>query len=158
MIALNPCSERGQSTVEAAVVLPSVMLVFALLLQPMCLSYTRAVMRGAAGECARAAATAYGSDLGSCKAFALRRLEAVPEVPLFHVGGQGDWSVQIERGEGRVNVQITGHARPLPLIGALSALASMRDGRGVVLRVSLSERTRPDWVGGDYGAWQSMWG
>lgn len=151
-------NEQGQSTVEAAVVLPSVMLVFALLLQPVCLSYTRAVMRGAAGECARAASTAYGSDLASCKSYALRRLEAVPEVPLFHVGGQGDWSVQIDRGEGQVSVQITGHARPLPLLGALGALASMRDGQGVVLRVSLTEQTRPGWVGGDYSAWQSMWG
>ena len=158
MIALNQFSDRGQSTVEAAVVLPSVMLVFALLLQPACLSYTRSVMRGAAGECARAAATAYGSDLGSCKAFALRRLAAVPEVPLFHVGGQSDWSIRIDRGEKQVSVQISGHARPLPLLGALSGLVSMRDGKGVVLRVSLSEQMRPDWVGGDYGAWQSMWG
>lgn len=155
---MNPYGERGQSTVEAAMVLPSVMLVFALLLQPVCLSYTRAVMRGAAGECARAAATAYGSDMGACKAFALRRLAAVPEVPLFHVGGQADWSIQIDGGEGQVSVQITGHARPLPLLGALSALGSMRDGKGVVLRVSLTEQTRPSWVGGDYSDWQSMWG
>lgn len=158
-----PCSReawicRGQGTVEAAVVLPSVMLLFALLLQPVCLSYTRAIMRGAAGECARAAATAYGSDMAACRAYALRRLEAVPEVPLFHVGGARDWKVDISRSDGHVEVSIQGHARPLPIMGALAALASMSDGQGVVLRVSLSEDTRPSWVGGSYSDWQSMWG
>ena len=150
--------DSGQATVEAAVLLPSVMLVFALLLQPVCLSYTRAVMRGAAGECARAVATAYGSDTASCRSYALRRLAAVPEVPLFHVGGQGDWDIRIERTDKRVSVQIRGHARPLPLLGALTALASMRDGQGVVLSVSVDERVRPDWLGGDYDAWQTVWG
>ena len=42
--------EVGQGTVEAAVTIPAVMLVLALLMQPVCLSYTRMVMRGAAGD------------------------------------------------------------------------------------------------------------
>ena len=150
--------ERGQGTVEAAVTLPAVMLVFALLLQPACLSYTRMVMRGAAGECARAAATAYGGDVASCREYALRRLRAVPEVPLFHVGGQGDWSVAVNRSDTHVEVTIEGHARPLPLLGAVAALMRMSDAQGVVLRVSLSVDTRAEWVGGDYGSWQKMWG
>lgn len=138
--------------------LPSLMLVIALLAQPVCLSYTRVVMRSAAAECARAAATAYGDDVAACRSFALRRLRAVPEVPLFHVGGEGDWQIGIERSEGHVSVDITGHARPLPLMGALAALASTSDGEGVVLSVTLSEDTRADWVRGDYDAWQQMWG
>lgn len=148
----------GQGTVEAAVVLPSVMLVFALLLQPVCLSYTRSVMREAAAECARAAATAYSGDTTACRAFALRRLSAVPEVPLFHVGGESDWQVQIDRSNAQVSVRITGHARPLPLMGALAALASQSDGTGVVLDVNVSENTRPSWLGGDYASWQTIWG
>lgn len=148
----------GQATVEAAVLLPTLMLLFALLLQPVCLSYTRAIMRGAAGECARAAATAYGGDISSCESYALRRLKAVPEVPLFHVGGQSDWNVQINRSDSHVDVSIVGHARPLPLMGAVAALMSESDGTGVVLRVSLSEDTRASWVGGDYGTWQKIWG
>ena len=150
--------QRGQATVEAAVVLPSVMLVFALLLQPVCLSYTRTVMRSAAGECARAAATAYGGNTAACEAFARRRLEAVPEVPLFHVGGSSDWDVRVEGSGGHADVTIRGHARPLPLMGALASLVSMSDGQGIVLEVSLSEDLRPSWVGGDYDAWQSIWG
>ena len=150
--------KRGQGPVEAAVTLPAVMLVFALLLQPACLSYTRMVMRGAAGECARAAATAYGGDVASCREYALRRLRAVPEVPLFHVGGQGDWSIAVDRSDTHVEVTIEGHARPLPLLGAVAALMRMCDAQGVVLRVSLSVDTRAEWVGGDYGGWQKMWG
>ena len=149
--------EAGQATVEAAVVLPSLLLVLALLMQPACLSYTRAIMRAAAAECVRAAATAYGGDTSACREYALRRLEAVPEVPLFHVGGQGDWDVSIERSDSHVTVTIIGHARPLPLMGAVASLLSMSDGTGVVLRVALSESTRASWVGGDYGAWQGMW-
>lgn len=137
--------------------LPAVMLVFALLMQPACLSYTRMIMRGAAGECARAAATAYGGDVSACREFAYRRLKAVPEVPLFHVGGEGDWSVAIDRSDTHVDVSIEGHARPLPLMGAVAALLRMSDGQGVVLRVSLSVDTRADWVGGDYGTWQKVW-
>ena len=165
--ATSPCSEqvstgrwgcRGQSTVEAAVVLPATMLVFALLMQPVCLSYTRSVMREAAAESARAAATAYQGNVAACREYALRRLEAVPEVALFHVGGRSDWGVTIDRTDSQVSVRITGHARPLPLMGVLAALASERDGTGIVLSVELTERTRPSWLGGDYGSWQSIWG
>ena len=150
--------ERGQGTVEAAVTMPAVMLVLALLMQPVCLSYTRMVMRGAAGECARAAATAYAGNTNGGEEFALRRLKAVPEVPLFHVGGTSDWSIAVNRSDAHVEVTIQGHARPLPLMGAVAALMRMSDGTGVVLRVSLSVDTRADWVGGDYGTWQKVWG
>lgn len=150
--------QRGQATVEAAVAIPSMMLVFALLLQPVCLSYTRTVMCNAAGECARAAATAYGGDVAACREFALRRLAAVPEVPMFHVGGRSDWDVRVDRTDAHVDVSITGHARPLPILGAAAELLAASDARGLVLHVELSQDTRADWVGGDYDAWQSIWG
>lgn len=153
----DPFDKGGQATVEAAVVLPSLMLVLALLMQPVCLSYTRAIMRATAAECARAAATAYGGDTSGCREYALRRLEAVPDVALFHVGGREDWDVSIDRSDSHVNVSIAGHARPLPLMGAIASLLSMSDGTGVVLRVTLSESTRASWVGGDYGSWQDIW-
>ena len=115
-------------------------------------------MRAAAGEAARAAATAYGGDTAACVACAKRRLRAVPEAPLFHVGGEGDWSVAIDRTDAHVNVHIEGHARPLPLMGMLASMAWRRDGTGLVLEVSLSEDVRPSWLKGDYGAWQTIWG
>lgn len=151
-------STTGQATVEAAVLLPSLMLLFALLMQPVCLLYTRAIMRDAAGECARAAATAYGGAVSDCEAYARRRLRAVPEVPLFHVGGANDWHIQISRTSSHVDVSIEGHARPLPLMGTVASLVLGGDTVGVVLRVSLSQDTRASWVGGDYGSWQKVWG
>ena len=74
------------------------------------------------------------------------------------MGGTSDWSIAVNRSDAHVEVTIQGHARPLPLMGAVAALMRMSDGTGVVLRVSLSVDTRADWVGGDYGTWQKVWG
>ena len=45
-----PMGEEGPASVEAAVLLPVLVLVVALLVQPACLLYTRAVMSGAAAQ------------------------------------------------------------------------------------------------------------
>lgn len=151
-------SEGGQATVEAAVMLPSLMLTLALLVQPACIFFTRVVMRSAAAEGVRVVATDYDGDLGDCREFVLRRLRAVPDAPLFHAGGREDWSVELSRHGSRASVEIVGHVRPLPLLGvALSALAE-HDGKGIVLRVSVTETVRPSWVRGSYGEWQRIWG
>ncbi len=160
--SLHTCSYRailGQSTIEAAVLIPSVMVLIALLVQPACLLYTQMLMRGAAAETARAVLTARNdSDLSACKDFSLRRLAAVPEVSFFHVGGQGDWQVKTSDGEGGcVRVSITGHARPLPLFGSLASAFYERDGTGLVLQVDMIERMRPEWLGGAYADWVSVW-
>ena len=152
------CAAFGQATVEAAVLLPTLMLLMALLMQPACLLYTRAIMRAAAGECARVLATGYGEYAeADCRAFALRRLAAVPELSIFHVGGGEDWDVTFERGEGLVTVRIAGHLRPLPLLGMTAELLGSRDAVGTRLDVEVSERVRADWVEGDYESWVQMW-
>jgi hypothetical protein len=148
---------RGQASMEAALLLPSVSLVVVLLVQPVCLSYTRMLMRSAAVDAARCAATATGG-METCQDYARRRLRAVPEVPLFHVGGETDWQISVASSDGQVSVSITGHARPLPLMGSLAALAGMSDGTGVVLRAEVTEQMRPTWVKGGYDAWQQIWG
>lgn len=139
--------------------LPTVMFVLGLLLQPVCLLYTRSVMRATAGECARVLVTARdANDEADCRDFALRRLAAVPEVSIFHVGGRSDWEVSFERSDGQVTVRIAGHLRPLPLLGISAEALGMRDGVGVRLEVSVTEGMRPDWVEGGYDAWQGVWG
>lgn len=150
--------ERGQATIEAAALLPTLMLLFGILLQPACLLYTRAVMRGAAAEVVRVIGTSSSVPDEDCRDFVLRRLKAVPEVPLFHVGGRSDWDVSFERGVGVVTVSISGHLRPLPLLGITAAALGERDGAGVRLDVQVTERTRPTWLGGDYASWVSVWG
>ena len=73
--------ERGQATVEAAVLIPVLFTALLLLLQPGILLYDRMVMQGAAAEGCRLLATktaAQGDMDGSCEAFVRHRLGAVP--------------------------------------------------------------------------------
>lgn len=134
------------------------MALLVLLVQPVCLLYTRSVMWEAAAETARVVACARNMDVA--RGYALRRLDAVPEVSVFHVGGRDDWQVAVTRSsDGATStVEVSGHLRPLPLLGDISCAPFERDATGVVLRVSVSERTRPGWVAGSYGSWMQMWG
>ena len=152
--------EGGQSTVEAAVLLPSVMLLLALLLQPACLLYTRMVMWSAAAEGARTIATAATADSDACKRFVLRRLQAVPEVSVFHVGGSSGWDVSLDYTESAstVTVAIEGKLRPLPLLGVTAHALGRSEGDLVVIETKVTERVRPAWLGGSYGDWQKIWG
>lgn len=133
------------------------MLLFALLLQPVCLLYTRMVMGHAAAETARVMATS--TDENAVRSFALRRLEAVPGASLFHTGERADWEIRTTRDaeEGYVSVGIAGHARLLPLFGELVRGAFDCDGEGVRLSVEVVERVKPEWLEGDYGQWMSEW-
>lgn len=136
--------------------LPVLLCLMAILMQPVCLLYTKAVMRGTASEVARVLTTWEG-DPEQVRAYALRRLRAVPEVSVFHVGGEGDWRIVTSGGGSEAHVLIEGHARPLPLMGTLIGALGESDGEGVVLRVSETQRVRPGWWGGDYADWIGAW-
>lgn len=142
---------------EAAVLLPVLMLLFALLMEPVCLLYTRMVMGHAAAGTLRVLAT--NEDEHVAREYALRRLEAVPEVGPFHVGGSSDWAVRVSgpAEEGIARVSIAGHARPLPLLAAAARALGCGDGWNVELVVEMEERVRPAWVRGDYDDWVSSW-
>ena len=148
---------RGQMTVESALLLPTVLVVVALLVQPACLVYTRSVM--ASAELARVALTSRSSDEEE-RAYALRRLAAVPDLALFHEGGPDAWEVSVSgpSDAGRVSVRITGRARPLPLLGAIASAFGEREGGCVVLSVEATEELRPTWREGSYEDWVGMWG
>lgn len=151
--------ESGQSTVEAALLIPTVMVVLALLLQPACLLYTRSVMGAAAAEGVRVMATGVGGS-EACESYVLRRLEAVPPVSIFHSGGMDDWVVSASGPDenGRASVEVVGHVKPLPLFGTVVSALAASDDEGVVLRVRVEESVRSSWVGGDYGDWVGIWG
>ncbi|WP_321970589.1 TadE/TadG family type IV pilus assembly protein [Paratractidigestivibacter sp.] len=147
---------RGQASVEAALLIPSLLVVVALLVQPACLLYTRSVMSAAAAEAARLAATSSSSE--DVTAFVKRRLKAVPEVNVFHSGGESDWSVSVSgAGTAKPKVEITGHAKPLPLMAAISGAIAGSDGSGVVLKVSKEVSARASWVSGKYSDWVGIW-
>ena len=147
--------EGGQATVEAAMLLPAVMLVLALLVQPACLLYTRSVMSGAAAEAVRVLATT--TDESSVRDYVLRRLAAVPEVSVFHVDGQDDWQIALSSGD-EVEVKIAGHVRPLPLMRQIVSALGESDGGGVLLEVDVKADAHASWVKGGYGEWVKAWG
>lgn len=149
----------GQSTVETALLVPTVLVLVALLAQPACLLYTRAVMASAAHETTRLVATSPDSERAA-RAFALRRLEAVPDAAAFHEGGPEDWEVRVEGpGEGgRVTVEIEGRVRPLPLLGAVVSVLGPQEGGLVVMRVEAAQDARARWIGGSYEEWIGIWG
>ena len=146
--------ESGQGTVEAAFLVPVLFLGLLLLLQPGILLYDRVVMQGAASEACRLLATksdAAGDMDESCVAFVRHRLSAVPQVDCFHVHDDEECSWQItlegDQSSQSVCVTIATEARPLPLLGAASALLGIVNDEGnYELEVSCELPTQPDWA------------
>lgn len=155
------CSEQsGQASVEAALLLPVLMLCLALLTQPMCLLYTRSVMQSAAAEGCRLLATSQAGSYqdGELEQYVRRRLEAVPQADIFRAG---DWRIELTGNASsvQVGVAIAGHARPLPLVGVVASMLGPLDAGGnVELKVEVSRPARPSWVEGGYSAWLATWG
>lgn len=151
--------DRGQMTVEAALLIPVVLALIALLVQPACVLYTRSVMAATAGELCRLQLTRrYGED--EARDYAFRRLAAIPDVAIFHEGGLSAWEVSVEGPDeqGAVTASVKGRVRPLPLLGALVApLGTASDGC-VVVCVQTTAEMRSAWVEGGYGDWVEMWG
>ncbi len=156
--------EEGQATIEAALLLPVVMMGIALLVQPGCMLYTRVIMEVAAAEACRLVATTpsmVGTSDRAYEAYVLRRLQAVPSVDVFHCGGPEGWDILMDGSSAahRASVTIETTVRPLPLLGVLPALLGSLDGEGrIVLRVEVTTTARPGWLEGDYGEWSTIWG
>lgn len=155
--------EEGQATIEAALLLPVVMMCIALLVQPGCILYTRAVMEAAAAEACRLVATTpstVGTSVRAYEAYVLRRLRAVPAVDIFHCGGHEGWNVLMDGSTSshQASVIIETKVRPLPLLGVLPALLGSLDGDGrLTLRTEVVTTTRPGWLEGGYSEWSTIW-
>lgn len=158
---------KGQSTVEAAFLIPVLLGVVLLMVQPGIVLYDRVVMRSAAAQACRLMVTLpQGDPDGQCKAFVQHRLAAVPQQDCFHVHADGcSWDIRCEGGEGseKVSVSISTKIKPLPLVSFLSQAvgASGQDGCWTV-KVEESIQTQPSWVasaagGSDPSAWVGMW-
>lgn len=158
MLARLARDRGGQASVEAALLVPVTLVLVALLAQPACVLYTRSVMAATAAELTRLAATTRDGE-GDHRAFALRRLAAVPDVPVFHEGGPEAWEVEVTGpgDEGRVRAVVQGSVRPLPILGAIVAALGEPGGGGVRLRVEVTREVRADWIGGAYAEWIGVW-
>lgn len=162
-------SECGQATVEAAFLIPVLLVGLLLLVQPGILLYDRLVMNAAAVEACRlmATKTAAAGDMGqSCEAFVKHRLGAVPPVTCFHVHeGRCTWDIRLEGDEasGVVRASITNEARPLPVLGVGGALLGILNENGNFrIEVQAEQQTQPDWVAGspagsDPAGWVGAW-
>ncbi len=157
----DACGEaRGQSSVEAGLLLPSLLVVFAILLEPICILYTRSVMAATASELCRILVTKRGDITDAqLRAFALRRLSAVPETTPFHGGGEDDWTIATSGAEGDAEVAVTieGHVPLLPLFSFVARALGVAGEEGVALSVTSTEVLRPEWLEGGYDDWVSMW-
>lgn len=165
VLSTSPCIDllrerRAQATVEAALLLPSFLILLLLMIQPVCLLYTRAVMESAASSAARLMTTSEGDADEACRAFVLRRLQAVPDVSIFHEGGPLSWDIELEHADGGSSrVRIRGVAKPLPILGAFASAFAAGDAQGnVPIEVEVSYASRPEWLEGDYESWVSSWG
>ena len=157
---------HGQSTVEAAFLVPVLFILLLLLLQPGVVLYDRMVMNGAAAEGCRLLATrtdAAGADMEAYRGSVLRRLGSVPQEEHFHVhdGGGCSWEILLDGDEstGEVSVTIRNKLEPLPIVDEAATLLGMVDERGhLTVEVSASAPAQPQWVleseaGLNPGAW-----
>ena len=142
--------DRGQATIEAAFVLPVLMLLFLMLLQPGLVFYDHMVMSGAAAEGCRLLAASPATQKGICEDFIRRRLSAIPQADFFHIHG-GGCSYEIEfagdESSETVTVRISNMLKPLPLMDMTMALAGITDESGAMsISVESTTQTQPSWV------------
>lgn len=147
---------------EAAIALPLLFLVLGLLLQPAILLYDRCVMEAAAAETCRVLET-QTADEAVVRAYALRRLSAVPQAPAFHEGGDAGWQVELAGSElaDEVSVGLSHSVRPLPLFGVTAGLYAHVQADGSILQeVHVSSSLQPAWAAQAEGGpddWMGRW-
>ena len=144
-----------QASVEAAFLVPVLMVLCALLVQPVILMYTKQVMEGACGDGVRLYAG--GASEADTRAFMERRLKAVPDLDVFHVGGREGWAIACRRDENQVFIKVTGHVRLIPVVGIPAGLFYVTDSQGVRLEAERRADMYPPWVEGNYEQWLQVW-
>lgn len=159
----------GQSSVEAAFLIPSVFIMLLLLLQPGIVLYDRTVMAGAAAEGCRLLATrtdAAGAGEDAYREAVLGRLGSIPPEPHFHVHDGGcTWEIDLSGSEcdPEVAVRIENKLEPLPIVGAAAGLFGALDEDGLLtVEVTAVASTQADWVaeselGLDPRSWVEKW-
>lgn len=144
---------RAQATVEGAFLIPVILLMLMLLIQPGILLYDRMVMNAAASEGCRLIAT-QGADAlsAACEGYVKRRLGSVPQQENFHVHENGcSWVVEFEGNEGSegVSVSIQNQVKPLPFFDFGSrALGLVNENGNFEQKVTVSAVSKSPWVAG----------
>lgn len=156
---LRRIQERhGQTTVEAAYLIPVLLLLLLMVAQPMIILYNRMVMENAAAEGCRLMATATAQGAYSqqkYEGYIKRRLASIPPVDIFHVHSGGcAWEITMEDDEDseEVSVRIVNRLKPLPLVGwAADLLGATDKDHDIVQEVEVTLPTQPGWISGSGG-------
>ena len=140
---------KGQATVEAACMIPVACLLVLIMLQPALLLMNHVVMECVANDVCRFMVTQpLESSNQKVHEYALRRLNAVPDISVLH---KGEWDVQVYYDEEsrELNVAIAHAVKPLPLIGVGLGFIGALDMRGCVSQQVVVKRVlHSDW---EYG-------
>lgn len=153
----------GQLTVEGAFLIPVILLMLMLLIQPGILLYNRVVMQSAASEGCRLISTRPSGDSPDAyEGYVIRRLGSVPQQKNFHVHeGACTWEVCFDGGEESdiVTVTIKNQAEPLPFFDFGARSLGLVNGEGnFVQEVSVSTHSKSAWVvGNDQGLDPDAW-
>lgn len=162
-LSISSCirsSDAGQMCVEAAFLIPVILILLLVLLQPGIILYDKMVMQAAAGQGIRMLAVLDEDSTKSCEYMVLSQLEAIPKVPIFH---KGDWKIEIEGNEttGNAKIIVSTELEPLPLMRAPLILAGTLNNKGCIeINVEVSQSTQPEWAisqGLDPQSWPKSW-
>ena len=146
---LKFCNNNGQSTIEAAVMIPLLFLLMLLLIQPGIILYDLCVMNYAASETCRVLSTSNDEGISKiCEPYAKRRLSAIPQQDNFHLHS-GGCSYEIEfngnQNSQTVNVVIKNQLKPLPIIGFISSIFGMlNENQCFLIQAESSQDLKPD--------------
>lgn len=157
-------AEQGQALVEGAFLIPVLLLLLMLLIQPGILLYNYLVMKGAAAEGCRLIATSSAGQAGtgSYEASIKRHLGAVPQQENFHVHAAGcTWRIEFEGDEqsDQVRVTIKNEVKPLPLFDFGAQVLGMTNAAGNFIQEATATRAvYSSWVyasedGADPNGW-----
>lgn len=160
---------RGQATLEAAFLIPVILVCLLLVIQPGILLYDRMVMESAAAEGCRMLATRTTSqqaDDVQYENFIRHRLGSIPEHESFHLHDSVcSWDIKLNGSEttSTVSVTITNKLHLLPLFDFGAQVAGLLDESGAFpLSVTVEMPTQPDWVtnqilGMNQRGWVDQW-
>lgn len=152
----------GQTTVEAAFLVPLLLVGLLLLVQPVIVLYDRAVMEAAASSGCRVLETRSSQTDEEVRAFIERRLDAIPHTEIFHAG---QWDIRFDgtQESEQVSVSISHVLKPLPLAGIALGIVDLAEEGGMHRQeVSCSASVRDVWLlhsekGCDPEAWMERW-
>lgn len=144
--------KRGQVTVEAAFLVPVLMCVLLLMLEPGIVLYDRIVMNSAVAEGARLLSTQKDGDTKLVEEYIHRRLGAIPSVDIFHVH-RGGCSYQItcsgNSHTSTVSVSLKNRVKALPLLDiSLRAFGGISDDGQFEIEVASMLSTQYSWAKG----------